>query len=366
MLTRRLVLVSLVWCIAAGAAGDSTTRLDTAKIDSALGRSGAWVNGAYLVDFFRSNLVVTVEGVQLVSGHVESKATFVGTDDDTEMMGDLCALPGELTEAIERLRSSDIQVTGIHNHFLGESPRLTFIHFMGRGRAADLARAFRAALAATATPLGEVAAPRMSAPPDWAKAIQTTLGRQGSYSADYGFLTVKFPRAEFPAGPTDFWNASGLFFQQAPSGRIAATGDLAVTARELNPALSLLTAHHFEILGVHNHMIDEQPRRDRVGSPRGGIGRSHARAQVNSDSIPRRNRKTENPNQLADWVYREYDALPASDLRKKVEELLPRFVFRIKQALAITCFLILDDFRSRIYPIADHLTSHIARSNSDP
>ena len=68
----------------------------------------------------------------------------------------------------------------------------------------------------------------------------------------------------------------------------------------------------------------------------------------------------------ADWVYREYDALLAFELRKRVEELLPRFVFRIKQALAVTCFLILDDFRSRIYPIADHLTSHIARSNSDP
>jgi|SRR6516164_5778451 hypothetical protein len=259
MLTRRLVLICLVWCIAAGAAGDSTTRLDKAKIDSALGRSGVWVNGAYLVDFFRPNLVVTVEGVQLVSGHVESKATFVGTD-DTEMMGDLCALQGELTEAIERLRSSNIQVTGIHNHFLGESPRLMFVHFTGRGRAADLARAFRAALAATTTPLGDVDAPRMSAPPDWAKAIQTALGRQGSYSADYGYLAVKFPRAEFPAGPMDFWNTSGLFFQQAPGGKIAATGDLAVTARELNPALSLLTAHHFEILGVHNHMIDEHPR----------------------------------------------------------------------------------------------------------
>lgn len=260
MLKCNLLVTSLLWCIAAGAAGHSSTKLDTTKIDSALGRSGVWINGAYLVDFFRPNLVVVMDGVRLVPGHVDSKATFIGTDDNAEMMGDLCALPGELNKAAESLRSSGIQITGIHNHFLGEFPRLTFIHFMAHGQASELARAFRVALAVTTTPLGKVQAPRMSPPPNWAKAIQIALGRQGSYSADYGFLSVKFPRADFPTGPADFWNASGLFFQEAPSGKIVATGDLAVTAGELNPALSILTAHQFEILGVHNHMIDEQPR----------------------------------------------------------------------------------------------------------
>lgn len=289
MLRRKLVVASLLWCIAAGAAGDSSTKLDTAKIDSALGRSGVWTNGAYLVDFFRPNLVVAMDGVRLVPGHVDSKATFMGADDNAEMMGDVCALPGELNKAIKSLRSSGIQVTGIHNHFLGESPRLMFIHFVGHGPAPELARAFRVALAVTTTPLGDVHAPRMSPPPDWAKTIQIALDRQGSYSADYGFLSVKFPRADFPAGPTDFWNASGLFFQAAPDGKIAATGDLAVTASELNPALSILTAHQFKILGVHNHMIDEHPRLFfihfwRVGAPaelagglRAAVGALHTR-----------------------------------------------------------------------------------------
>ena len=58
----------------------------------------------------------------------------------------------------------------------------------------------------------------------------------------------------------DFWSSGALFFQEAPGGKIAATGDLAVTAGELNPVLSALTEHHFQIIGVHNHMIDEQPR----------------------------------------------------------------------------------------------------------
>lgn len=68
------------------------------------------------------------------------------------------------------------------------------------------------------------------------------------------------PSADFPAGPMDFWYESLLYFQQCPSGKVAATGDVMVTARELNPVLSVLLEHRFQIEGVHNHMIEEQPR----------------------------------------------------------------------------------------------------------
>jgi hypothetical protein len=36
----------------------------------------------------------------------------------------------------------------------------------------------------------------------------------------------------------DFWFSSSLEFREVPGGEIATTGDLAVTASELNPALS--------------------------------------------------------------------------------------------------------------------------------
>jgi hypothetical protein len=58
----------------------------------------------------------------------------------------------------------------------------------------------------------------------------------------------------------DFWDSSSLEFHEVSGGKIATTGDLAVTASELNLALSALTAHGFQIFGVHNHMIDEEPR----------------------------------------------------------------------------------------------------------
>lgn len=33
-----------------------------------------------------------------------------------------------------------------------------------------------------------------------------------------------------------------------------------VTAGEINPVLTILLEPHFQIEGVHNHMIEEQPR----------------------------------------------------------------------------------------------------------
>jgi hypothetical protein len=241
----------------------ATQKLDTAKIDAALGRSGSWAGGVYLVDFFRPNLPVTLAGVQLAPGQVDSFATFTGAGEHAEMMGEVCALPGEVTAAVEKLRAGGVEITGIHNHFLGESPRLMFVHFMAHGNATDLAGAFRAAVAATTTPLGKVAGPRQSTSPApaWAKAVESAYPGQAAYSADYGWVQVAVPRADFPQDPThDFWFSSFLSFQQASGGKVATTGDIAVTAAELNPVLSALTQQGFTIFGVHNHMTDEQPR----------------------------------------------------------------------------------------------------------
>ncbi len=184
--------------------------------------------------------------MRLSTAHVVSFVTFMGSEDNSEMMGEVCALSSEMTPAIAKLRAGGFTITGAHNHFLGESPRLMFIHFMAHGRAVKMARSFRAALAVTTTPLGQAPSPPASSEPDWARAVERALGRKGIYLAPDRTLEVDVPSADFPAGPMDFWFESLLYFQQGPSGKVAATGDVMVTARELNPVL--------------NHMIEEQPR----------------------------------------------------------------------------------------------------------
>lgn len=245
---------------AAGAVGQ-TTAIDATKIDAATGRSGQWVSGIYLVDFMRPNLPVSVGDVRLAPGQIDSFLTFAGTDDHAEVMGEICAQVEEVTAAAAALRAGGLDITGIHNHFLGESPRLMFLHFMAHGSAAQIAKAFRDAVATTSTPMTATPAPKVSTtPPDWAKTIQAALGHPSDYSSDYGGLAATIPRADFSDTPThNFWNSHYLAFQEAPGGRIATTGDLAVTASELNPVLSALTAAGFQVLGAHNHMTEDAP-----------------------------------------------------------------------------------------------------------
>jgi Domain of Unknown Function (DUF1259) len=262
-MVRRLILVSIIFICAAPFAL-SAAKLDTAKIDSALGRSGSWAGGLYIVDFFRPNLRVMLQGVRLAAESIDSFVTFTGTADHAEMMGEVCALQGEVTPAVVQLQAGGVQITGIHNHFLEESPRIMFIHFMAHGQASELARTFRAAMAATSTPLGSAPPPSQETPaPAWARTFKGVLGFQADaqYSSDYGGLAVGIPHAGFAPSPMhNFWFVNYLFLQTAPGGKLAATGDLSATSSELNPALSALTRQGFQIFAVHNHMIDEHPR----------------------------------------------------------------------------------------------------------
>ena len=60
--------------------------------------------------------------------------------------GDFVMTAREVNAVIRRLRDAQIEVTALHNHMLGEQPRLFFMHFWANDDALKLARALRAAL----------------------------------------------------------------------------------------------------------------------------------------------------------------------------------------------------------------------------
>jgi hypothetical protein len=60
--------------------------------------------------------------------------------------GDFAMLEGELQGVLKILRRANINIVAIHNHMTHEEPRIVFLHFWGKGPAADLARGIKAAL----------------------------------------------------------------------------------------------------------------------------------------------------------------------------------------------------------------------------
>lgn len=88
---------------------------------------------------------------------VNSWAAFMGTMDSAAVSGDVATVAGELQPVLRALRRGGIEVTAIHSHMEGETPRYIFVHFWGVGRAVDLAKTIRTALdaqAAAAPPAG--------------------------------------------------------------------------------------------------------------------------------------------------------------------------------------------------------------------
>src|SRR6185436_1506745 len=76
---------------------------------------------------------------------VNTWASFGGTDDDAIVDGDFASQEGELQAVLKSLRSSGLNIVAIHQHMIRESPRYVFLHYWGRGKAMDLAKAIRLA-----------------------------------------------------------------------------------------------------------------------------------------------------------------------------------------------------------------------------
>jgi rhodanese-related sulfurtransferase len=72
-------------------------------------------------------------------------ASFGGSDDNAVVDGDFACQENELQPVLKSLRSADINIVAIHHHMVGETPRYVFLHYWGRGKAADLAKAIRLA-----------------------------------------------------------------------------------------------------------------------------------------------------------------------------------------------------------------------------
>ncbi len=239
--------------------------LDTAKIDQALGRSGQKTGDVYRLGFPRTDLHVSIAGVEIKAGlALGSWAAFSGNDNDATVMGDLVLLENELTPVMKKLRAAGFDITAVHNHVLNEMPRVIYLHYMGHGKSVDLAKSLHAALAESKTPLDKpVTPPSSGEPPAFAKTIEGTLGTKGRFAG--GVLSFGIPRS---AAITDHGMtltgaqgvAEAINFQEAGTGKVATTGDFVLTAEEVNAVISALQAHDIQVTALHSHMLTEQPR----------------------------------------------------------------------------------------------------------
>jgi hypothetical protein len=214
----------------------------------------------------RSDLHVTVGGVRVEPAlALGSWAAFkkTGTGDEASTMGDLALLESEVGPVVGELVSGKFEILAIHNHLIGETPRVLYVHFHGHGDQESLAKTLKAALARTGTPsaASPPAKPTVAQEKTF-EALQAALGRKGTMAG--AVLQVGVPRAEpiqedSMEVPPSMGMSNAMNFQTEGS-RVATTGDFVLVADEVNPVLRELRSHGIAVTAVHSHMLRETPR----------------------------------------------------------------------------------------------------------
>jgi biotin operon repressor len=212
----------------------------------------------------RRDLHVTIGPTKIAPAlALGSWAAFHGTGSQAMAMGDLVLLESEVNPVIRELQAGGFEILAVHNHLLGESPHVLYVHFMGHGEEAALGRTLAGALEKTRTPRESAASATPSA--DETKvfdAFQTALGHKGSMAGTV--LQVGVPRADpITDGGMEIPPSMGMaeaINAEVTGSSIATTGDFVLVADEVNPVIRELQSHGIEVTALHSHMLRESPR----------------------------------------------------------------------------------------------------------
>src|SRR6266571_4492224 len=113
------LLVSALALTFAGMAGAQD--IDWKKVDTALGKAGAVQGSVHRYGLPRSDLRVTVDGV-------------------------------EIKPVMTKLLEGGVEITALHNHLLRTNPATYYMHVGGHGDPVKMAQTIRSALSASKTP----------------------------------------------------------------------------------------------------------------------------------------------------------------------------------------------------------------------
>jgi hypothetical protein len=244
----------------------STDASQWKDVEAAMGRPGQMQPGDVIkFGMPRKDLHVVLDGVQIKPGlALGSWAAFKKVEGGAMVMGDLVLTEDELEPVMMKLQEEGIHESAVHNHLMGESPRILYMHIASHGDAVEMAKAIHDALALTKTPAPDNATPPASQDLGFdQKQVEAALGRSGKVNG--GVLQFAVARAEAitDAGmpvPPSMGVATALNFQPTGNGKAAITGDFVLLGSEVNPVIKALRGNGIAVTALHSHMLMENPR----------------------------------------------------------------------------------------------------------
>jgi len=263
-----ILLVSLPTTSSAQTTGDQKAAAEWKTVEDVFGFPGANLPGGVVrFNMPRKDLHVTLAGTEIKPGlALGAWAAFhhVG-DNDAMVMGDLVLTEDEVAPVMKALQDGGVEITALHNHLNGESPKIMYLHMGGHGDPVKMAQTIKQAVGLTKTPLPQGGGTKETAADlgfDVA-AVERIMDRQGSVSG--GVLHFNAPRAEKLTEegmdtPASMVAGTVINFQPTGNGRAAIAGDFAMTGKEVGPVMNVLHDNGVQAVALHSHALDDVPR----------------------------------------------------------------------------------------------------------
>jgi hypothetical protein len=228
--------------------------LDTARLEKLTQAKGAAEpDGAYQVSVPRSDLDVYAGGIHVTPRlGLTAWATFQKTPKGAQVHGEMVLVEDQVPRAIRAALDAHLDISQLHTHFMGESPRVLFLDVSGQGDEVELAtgigKLFEVVKQKTAEKphLAELDAPVIIDP----KKVEASLGA-GAGKLDDGVYLAPFLRS----GKSAHWAAFA-----GSDAHAALSGQFTAHPSEVRALLDAVTAAGLQVTSVDSPWPDDSPR----------------------------------------------------------------------------------------------------------
>jgi hypothetical protein len=242
--------------------------LDAAGMAAALGAELKEQPGGVLkASWPRTEVKVDVDGLGLAPpAGLTSWAAFQPTAQGAMLMGDTVVFEDEVTPAMDAAFAAGLEVTGLHNHFFFDRPKVYFMHIGGHADAQALAQgvkavwdAVKAVRARRKKPAEAFGGPRVRPGALDGKALEESFGHPFEIKGGVAKATIGRDGTMHgvaiggPMGLTTWLALSGS------DAQAAADGDVIMVEAEVQQVLRALRQNGFHVVALHNHMVGGEP-----------------------------------------------------------------------------------------------------------
>lgn len=243
--------------------------LDTILIEQVTGVKGKYNNGEYKITIPQFDLNVVVDGFTIVPAMgLSTWIAFTPAEKGAMVMGDIIVTETDLKFVQQEIIKQGFTITAIHNHFVRNHPNVMYMHIGGTGATGQMAQKANAVL----NKITELRGANPAKGTASAAAVTNTLNTKmldeiightaemskGVYKYTIGRPDVDLREHGLPV--TSFLGFNTWVAWQGVNENAAVAGDFTMLENEVAPVIKALVENDIEVVAVHNHMVQENPK----------------------------------------------------------------------------------------------------------